>query len=247
LVFIDDDNIINTGNRPLIGDLDSMPFPARDLVPYKKYTSLLATSSVVTTMFTSRGCPYKCSFCDRPHLGSVFRYRSAEDVVAEMEECIRMGIGEILIYDDTFTVNRQRVMDICNLILKKRLKFRWDIRARVNTVDFEMLKLLKKAGCERIHYGVESGNQGILNILKKGITLEQVRKAFRMTKKVGISTLGYFMIGSPSETRETIMQTINFAIEIGADFAHFTITTPFPGTELYRDALKKGLIKTEVW
>jgi len=247
LVFRENGHIVNTGTRPLIQDLDALPFPRRDLTPYKKYTSLLATSSVVTTMFTSRGCPYKCSFCDRPHLGNKFRYRSAENVVAEIEECIEMGIGEILIYDDTFTVNRQRVVDICNLIIKKNLRFTWDIRARVNTVDYDLLKLMKTAGCARIHYGVESGNPEILKILKKGITLDQVQTAFKLSKKVGISTLGYFMIGSPTETKETIMQTINFALNLDCDFAHFTITTPFPGTELYRDALKQGIIKEDVW
>lgn len=230
-----------------IDDLNTIPFPARNLSPYKKYSSLLAKRSPVTTMITSRGCPYKCSFCDRPHLGKIFRARSALNVVNEIEECVNMGIKEILIYDDTFTIDRQRVIDICDELIKRNLDVGWDIRARVNTVDYEMLKKLKKAGCERIHYGVESGNPEILKVLKKGITLDQVRKAFDLTKKAGISTLGYFMIGSPTETRETIMQTINFAKSLKCDFAHFTVTTPFPSTELYRDGLNKGIIKNDYW
>ncbi|MFC1722671.1 B12-binding domain-containing radical SAM protein [Nanoarchaeota archaeon] len=247
IAFKRGEEIIINPKLPLIQHLDEIPFPARHLTPYMKYSSLLGKHDVVTTMITSRGCPYKCLFCDRPHLGKQFRARSAENVVEEFEQCVDMGIEEFLVYDDTFTVDRQRVVDICNLIQKKGLKISWDIRARVNTVDKELLDLLKKAGCERIHYGVEAGNPEILKILRKGITMDQARKVFKMTKKAGIQTLAYFMIGSPRETRETIQQTIDFAIELDPDFCHFTITTPFPGTELYFMGMKEGLIKGDVW
>ena len=247
LAFKDKGKIVINPLPGLIENLDKLPFPARELTPYKKYSSLLAKRSPITTMITSRGCPYKCIFCDRPHLGKMFRARSAGNVVEEMKECVRLGINEILVYDDTFTIDRKRVLDVCDAIIKEKLDIGWDIRARVNTVDYEMLKKLKKAGCERIHYGVESGNPDVLKVLRKGITLDQVRKAFALTKKVGISTLGYFMIGSPTETRQTIMQTIDFAKSIKCDFAHFTITTPFPATNLYMEALAKGHIKTDYW
>lgn len=247
LVFKDGNRIVCNDTPPLIQDLDSIPFPARHLTPYKKYSSLLAKRSPVTTMITSRGCPYKCIFCDRPHLGKVFRARSAENVMKEIDECVKMNIKEILIYDDTFTINKKRVMDICDALIKRKYNLGFDIRARVNTVDYEMLRKLKKAGCERIHYGVESGNPDVLKTLRKGITLSQVRKAFYLTKKAGISTLGYFMLGSPTETRETIMQTIRFAKRIKCDFAHFTITTPFPSTDLYRDGIARGIIKKDYW
>jgi len=247
LVFKDNDKIIQTPLPELIQDLDSIPFPNRKLTPYKKYYSLLSKRSPVTTMITSRGCPYKCIFCDRPHLGKIFRARSALNVIEEIENCVNLGIKEMIIYDDTFTIDRQRVIDICNEIIKRKLDIGWDIRARVNTVDYELLKKLKKAGCERIHYGVEAGNQQILNVLRKGITLEQVKRAFKLTKKAGISTLGYFMIGSPTETRQTVMQTINFAKSLDCDFAHFTITTPFPSTDLYREGLAKRIIKRDYW
>lgn len=247
LVFKNENKIIRTPLPELIQDLDSIPFPARSLTPYKKYSSLLAKRNPITTMITSRGCPYKCIFCDRPHLGKLFRARSAMNVVEEIGDCINMGINEIIIYDDTFTINRQRVIDICDEIIKRKYDVYFDIRARVNTVDYEMLKKLKMAGCERIHYGVESGNQNVLNVLKKGITLNQVKKAFYLTKKVGISTLGYFMIGSPTESKETVLQTINFAKSLKCDFAHFTITTPFPSTNLYRLGLQQGIIKNDYW
>lgn len=247
IVYQEKGEIKRTKPNSLIMDLDSIPFPARDLTNIKLYSSLLAKRSQVTTMITSRGCPYKCIFCDRPHLGKVFRARSAANVVEEMEQIVNQGIHEVLIYDDTFTIDRQRVVDICNSLIEKKLDLSWDIRARVNTVDLELLKLMKKAGCERIHYGIESGNQEILNILKKGITLEQAEKAFALTRKAGIGTLGYFMIGSPGETRETIMETINFAKKLKADFCHFSITTPFPATPLFDIGLKEGTIKYDYW
>ncbi|MBW2989706.1 B12-binding domain-containing radical SAM protein [Candidatus Woesearchaeota archaeon] len=242
-----ENNIVNTGAGELIMDLDKIPFPDRRLTPYKKYYSLIAKNRPVTTMITSRGCPYKCTFCDRPHLGKTFRARSADNVLREIEDCVSLGIREILIYDDTFTIDRQRVVDICMGLLKRKIDIGWDIRARVNTVDPELLRLLRKAGCERIHYGVESGNQRILNVLKKGITLQQVEKAFKWTRKAGIETLAYFMIGSPRETKGTIMQTINFAKKIRPDYTHFTVTTPFPTSDMYLMGLREGILKRDYW
>ena len=247
IVFRHGDKIINTGSPPFVQDLDTLPFPARDLVPYKQYTSVLAKRFPVTTMITSRGCPYKCLFCDRPHLGKNFRARSAKSVVDEMEECQKMGIKEIFIYDDTFSVNRQRVLDICSEIIKRKLDITWDIRTRVDTVDEKMLNSMKKAGCQRIHYGVEAGTERILKVLRKGITLEQVKKAFYWTKKAKIQILAYFMIGSPTETRKDILQTIKFMKKINPDYAHIAITTPFPATDLYRMGLEQGVLKYDYW
>lgn len=247
LVYRDGKTIINTGRRDFIKDLDSLPFPARHLTLYKKYFSLIAKRSPITTMITSRGCPFKCLFCDRPHLGKLFRARSAVNVVEEMEECANMGIKEIFIYDDTFTVNRQRVIDICNEIKNRGLDMIWDIRARVDTIDEALLKEMKQTGCERIHFGVESANQRILEILRKNITIKQVENAFKLCKKTGITTLAYFMIGSPSETCEEIEQTIEFAKKLNPNFVQFSITTPFPATELYLNGLKQGIIKSDYW
>jgi len=247
LVFKSNGKIYNTGLRELIRDLDVLPHPARHLVPYKKYSSLIAKRQPITTMITSRGCPYNCSFCARPHLGKRFRARSAKNVVQEMEECVKLGINEFLIYDDTFTIDRQRVLDICDEIIAKKLDIGWDIRVRVDTVDEEMLKKLKRANCERIHYGVEAGTEKILKVLRKGITLDQVKYAFKLTKKIGISTLAYFMIGSPTETKEDILATIEFAKKLNPDFVHITITTPFPATAIYQKGLEEGIIKRDFW
>ena len=249
LIFYDQNhNLINTGLREFIENLDELPFPDRGLINNKKYFSLLGANNLVTTMITSRGCPYQCSFCDRPQLGKRFRARSFKNVVDEIEECLKLyGIKEFLVYDDTFTVDRQRAIDICNEIIRRGLRITWDIRARVNTVDEELLLLLKKAGCERVHYGVEAGTQKVLNIFRKGITLEQAEKAFKLTKKAGLQTLGYFMIGNPTETKEDILATIKFAKKINPDYVHITITIPYPATDLYSLALKEGIVDKDVW
>jgi anaerobic magnesium-protoporphyrin IX monomethyl ester cyclase len=247
LYFKDKGEIIFTGQRDFIQDLDALPFPARDLLKKENYSSTISEKSFTTTMITSRGCPYRCVFCDRPHLGKAFRARSAENVVDEMEECVRMGIDEILIYDDTFTIDRKRVVDVCREIKRRKLKILWDIRARVNTVDLELLKMMKDAGCIRIHYGVESGNERILKVLNKGITKKQVRKAFSMTKKAGIETLGYFMIGCPEETRENIEETFRFAKELEPDYCHFAIFIPMPATQIYDEGLKRGILHGDLW
>ena len=238
---------IMTGENPLIESLDALPFPARHLTPYKKYYSLLAKRNPITTMMTSRGCPYNCLFCERPHLGKVFRARSAGNVVDEMEECTYLGINELFLYDDTFTIDRKRVLKICDEILERGLDIGWDIRTRVDNVDKELLENLKKAGCERIHYGVEAGTPEILAVLRKGITLEQAKKAFNMTREAGIKTLAYFMIGSPRETKSQILKTIELAKELNPDFVNFSVVTPYPATPLYYMGLQEGQLKTDYW
>jgi radical SAM superfamily enzyme YgiQ (UPF0313 family) len=247
LVFRKNGKTVNTGPRPLIENLDELPHPARSLIPVQKYWSVLARSNPVTTIMTSRGCPYKCIFCDRPHLGKKFRYRSAKNVVDEMEECVHLGIKEFILYDDTFTVNRQRVLDICTEIESRKLRIYWDVRARVNLVDPELLKKMKTAGCDRIHFGVESGNDTVLKVLKKGITLNQVEAAFKGARKAGLTTLAYFMLGNPAETKEQILETIGLAKKLKADFVHISLTSPFPATELYRLGLERGIIRKDYW
>ncbi len=247
LVFYAQGELVNTGRTAMIQDLDSLPFPARHLVPYQKYSSVIAKRTPITTMFTSRGCPFQCAFCDRPHLGKRFRARSPKNVVDEMEACTHLGIYEFLIYDDTFTVDKQRVMGICEEIQRRKLDIGWDVRARVDTVTPEMLKAMREAGCERIHYGVEAGTEKILKVLNKRITIEQVRQAFQWTKKVGMEVLAYFMIGAPTETREDILQTIKLSKELDPDYVHISILTPYPGTRIYFDALEQGVFESDYW
>jgi anaerobic magnesium-protoporphyrin IX monomethyl ester cyclase len=247
IVFKTEDGIVHTGERPLLRDLNALPFPARQLTQYQKYGSVLASGDIVTTIFTSRGCPFRCAFCDRPHLGKVFRARSAKNVVDEIESCVKLGIQEFLIYDDTFTVDQKRVLDICDLIGERKLDIRFDIRARVDTVHEVMIKKLKDAGCVGINYGVEAGTQEILRTLNKGISLDQVRNAFKITKKHRIDALAYFMIGNPGETEKDIQETFRLIEELEPDYLHMTVLTPFPATRIYADALSRGIVSRDVW
>jgi len=232
-------------------DVNSIQFPDRKLIAYDRYNSILSKShkysGFVTTAFSSRGCPYKCIFCDRPHLGKKFRAISASKVLDEIKSCVDLNIREIFFYDDTFTVNKDRVMEICDQLISQKIDIKWDIRARVDTVNEKMLKIMKKAGCSRIHFGVEAGSSEMMRVLKKGITRKQAVNAFHSAKKAGIETLGYFMIGCPEETRSQMYETLNFALQLKPDFAHFAILTPFPGTPLYNDCLKTGLYDHDYW
>jgi anaerobic magnesium-protoporphyrin IX monomethyl ester cyclase len=243
LVFEENNHIVDTGLREFNNHLDLLPFPARHLTPYKKYYSLIAKKNPITSMLTSRGCPYRCLYCHRPHMGRQFRARSPENVVEEMEICKEMGIQEILIYDDTFNVDKKRAIAICDLITQRGLSINFDIRGRIDRMDKDLLVALKKAGCVRVHYGIENANQRILDILQKGITVEQAERVIMETREAGIETLAYFMLGNPTETRSEVLNTIQFAKKIQPDYAHFAITTPFPATPLYNLGLEKGIVK----
>lgn len=249
LVFKERHGEIKKNGIEIIRNLDDIPFPDRGLLGISNYNSLLSRGSLCTTIISSRGCPFQCSFCDRPlsPITSIFRYRSAKNVVEEIAECVALGIRDFLFYDDTFTVNKERVMGICEEIIKNKLKIRWDIRTRVDLVDEKILRMMKRAGCVAIHYGVESGNDKILKVLQKGFTVKKVKETFALTKKVGIETLAYFMIGLPSETINEIQDTFDLAKELQPDYCHFTIFSPYPGTKLYNLGLEKGIIKKDIW
>lgn len=232
---------------PPIEDLDRLRFPARELSAVARYFSVLTDRNPITTMMSSRGCPYKCVFCDRPHLGKRFRPRSAGNVVDEMEAAVRLGVREIVFYDDTFSVERERVRAIADEVLHRGLKIAWDIRARVSDLGREEFALCRRAGLARVHFGVESGDPDILRSLKKGITIAQAREAFAAARAAGLETLAYFMVGLPGETEVTLARTLALARELDPDFVHFAALIPFPGTPLYADALARGIIKRDVW
>ncbi len=250
LVYIDDNgSIVNNGIAPSTDQLDLLGIPARDKLDTGLYTSLLGRDNVITTMFTSRGCPYRCTFCDRPYspVLSGFRWRSPEHVIKEIEDCLRLGIKEAFIYDDTFTVRKDRVHELCDAIIEKKLKFRWDVRAHVNTVNLDLLKHMAEAGCERIHYGVESGSERMMKLIRKNTNKKRVKNAFEWTRQAGMESLAYFIIGQQTETAEEIAESIALAKELKPNYVHFTIFCPYPGTEIYAQGLESGVIKTDVW
>lgn len=238
------DLIATKGARVIHGevpDISKLPMPAYHLMDTKRYYSVIGSSVYLTSIFTSRGCPYKCIFCHRETMGKTFRARSADQVIEEIRYIMSLSIREILFYDDTFTVSRKRVIDICRRIYHEGLRIRFDIRARVDHIDSEVLQCLQAAGCKRIHYGVEASNDRMLEVLRKGITVDLVRRVFQMTRRAGIETLAYFIIGSPTETRKDILETMSLAKELKPDYCHFGIMTPYPATPLYKIGLGKGL------
>jgi radical SAM superfamily enzyme YgiQ (UPF0313 family) len=245
LVFRKGKKILLTKTRRYVEDMDKFPFPAWDLLPdIAKYYrpplfsfSRLPSSSIVT----SRGCPGQCTFCDRTVFGNCIRGYSARYVFRMMKYLHEeYGIRDILIDDDTFVVLRNRTKELCNMLAEAKMDLTWSCNARVNHVTPDLLKLMKKAGCWQIAYGIESGSQEILDKLKKGIKLETIRQALRWTKEAGIKTKGFFMIGNPTETVETIKKTIDFALDIDLDDFQISIFTPIPGSEIYANARKYG-------
>ncbi len=250
LVYLDDaGKVVNNGIAATTENLDELGMPARHLLNVRDYTSLLGRDNVITTMFTSRGCPYRCTFCDRPYspVLSGFRWRSAGHVAEEMELCLSLGIREAFIYDDTFTVRRDRVFELCDEIERRKIKFRWDVRAHVNTMTPELIRRMKQAGCDRIHYGVECGNDRMLRVIKKNMTVAKVREVVAQTKHAGMEVLCYFIIGQQTETASDINDTLNLARELSPNYVHFTVFCPYPGTEIYSEGLNRGVIKDDVW
>lgn len=236
-------------------DLTALPRPAYHLFNMDRYTNLQpATDRIEGFSFpimTSRGCPYRCSYCSQI-MERRWRMRSAEDVVDEWEWLVRdLGAAEIGVLDDSFNIQRKRVIEICELLIKRGLQHvPWIMinGIRANLVDAELLGAMRSAGCIRTAFGVESGNQAVLDsIIHKQLTLDQVRSAFAAAKSMGMETIGFFMVGMPGETEEAMEDTIRFACELDPLVANFSIATPFPGTEMYDLVKEHGRILAETW
>jgi radical SAM superfamily enzyme YgiQ (UPF0313 family) len=227
------------------GDLDSLPLPDRTMLPYQLYNSVVSKTDFVTTMITSRGCPYRCIFCKLSFQKTLSR--SAENVLAEMEQIAALGIREIEIYDDTFTWSKKRLIAICKGMIERGLEFDWAIRDRVSSPTPETMEWLARAGCRRIHFGVESGSDKTLKTIKKAITTTQAVEAVRLAKKHGIEVLTYFLLGLPGETLEDMRETLRFAKRLDPDYTTFSVVVPYAGTEMYEDGLAKGIIPLDFW
>jgi radical SAM superfamily enzyme YgiQ (UPF0313 family) len=243
------DSVRSNPLRPPVLDLDTLPLPAFHLLPIGKYRlhPPFGRRKPAMPIITSRGCPYHCIFCSKAVFGEKYRSNNPAYIVDEIRFLKeKFGVKEIKFYDDVFTLDRKRVIAICTQLKERGIDIPWSCETRVNLVDSELLKVMKNAGCYMIEYGAESGNQTVLNSLKKGITLEQTTKAFKLTHEAGIETVAYFMIGSPQETLETVQETVEFAKKLDPDFAQFSITTPYPATELYRLAVDEQYV-SERW
>jgi radical SAM superfamily enzyme YgiQ (UPF0313 family) len=227
--------------RPLEDDLDTLPNPARDLVPLARYLAFDSHASVVT----SRGCPYECIFCSAPAwTGRKVRYRDPSLCVDEIEELARLGFSEITIEDDLFTLYRKHFLAVCGELIERNTGIRWNAFSRVDTITPEIVGTMAKAGCQAICFGVESGNQEVLDLVKKNSNLAKVKEAMRMAQDAGICALASFIVGLPGETEETLRKTVAFAEELKHEFGSlygFHILSPFPGTEVREKAAEYGL------
>lgn len=231
--------------------LDNCPMPLYNKEDIPKYTQPAVTvrKNPVAHLETSRGCYGKCTFCNKKIHGFQYRSKSYMRVVNEIEYLISLGFKEIHIIDDGFTINKERVKKICDEILRRNLNVSWYPRGgvRVDCADLEMFKIMKKAGCYKIPFGIESGSQRILNEIKKGITLDQAKTALKYAKEAKLETECYFMFGLPTETAQDIQTSFNFAKKLSPDYVKFAISIPLPGTELFNYFRQKGLILTEDW
>jgi anaerobic magnesium-protoporphyrin IX monomethyl ester cyclase len=247
--------VVHNPDRPVIADVDSLPLPAYHLFKMDRYTNLQPTLDHIEggsySILTSRGCPYRCTYCSQV-LPRRWRARSPESVVAEWGWLVKdLGAKEIGVLDDSFNIDRERVLAICDMIVTEGLNHvPWIMinGIRANLVDEELLGKMRQAGCVRTAFGVESGNQRILDtVIDKHLTLDQVRAAFKAAKAVGMETIGFFIIGLPGETEQTMEDTIRFAMELDPVVANFSMATPFPGTEMYNQVLEKGRLLVNDW
>lgn len=245
-----DGEIISDYSSPMIEDLDKLPFPAHDLFKIDRYTNLqpltdgLDRNARSFTILTSRGCPYKCTFCSKPVTGDTWRGRSVENVVAEWRWLVReLGATEIGVTDDIWNLKMDRAKELCRRLIEEGLNtVPWVTvhGMKVNHTDLELFQLMKAAGCKRVGFGVENGDPWMLrNVIRKGQTLDQVRDAFKNAKAAGLETMGFFIFGMPNETAQTMDATINLALELDPDLANFMLAAPFPGTKMY-DMIREG-------
>jgi len=239
-----DGKIHHNLDRPLADDVDAIPFPAHHLFKIERYTNLnpltdgLDPNARAYTVVTSRGCPYKCTYCSKPITGDTWRGRSVDNVIAEWRWLVEdLGATEIGVTDDIWNLDRGRAKDLCQALIDNKLNHvPWVTihGMKVNNTDQELFNLMKAAGCKRVGFGVENGDDWMLrHVIKKGQTVDMVRQAFRWAKNARIQTMGFFIFGMPGETEESMEKTIRLALELDPDLAHFMMAAPFPGTEMW--------------
>lgn len=248
--FKDEQYICNPPTR--ISNLDESPFPARHLLPMKKYRYSFPVPSrnkrrIYASVNFSRGCVYGCIFCNSPRQWKRrVVHRSAKNIVEELKELVtRFGVDTFYVRDEVFTLNKKNVLQICEEILKEKLDVQWFCYARADHLDEEMLLAMKKAGCKLVKIGVETGDPEIMRLIKKGENLETIERAFKLAHKVGLYTHASFMIGHPWDSHETVQRSIDFAKKLNADTVAFPVMTPFPGTEVWDIAKEENLLLTE--
>ncbi|HLE52001.1 MAG TPA: radical SAM protein [Anaerolineales bacterium] len=226
---------LETAERPFYKDLDRLPFPARRMFPNESYIQFgkKKYGYSITTVMSTRGCPFDCEFCSNVVFGGTYRVRSPGSVVDEIEEALALGYDRIAFADDVFTLNRRRVLAVCAEIKKRGLQFKWECLGRVDTLDYATAVEMKAAGCARIYFGIESGNDRVLKLMKKQITTAQAHLAVEAAHRAGLEVGAFFILFYPGETDETVLDTLRFATALPLDYLGLTMPYPLPGTALY--------------
>ena len=250
LTFRNNGQVVSTSDAPLMGNIDALPIPDRDLLG-AEYTSKIFGIEVATKRFTSivssRGCPFRCSFCGcRKFARGVWRPRSMENIMKEFRLLYSKGFRQFLFVDDNFTLNLRRVVKLCRQIKKEKLDIEWLCDSRVDNCSYDALREMVRAGCRLLYFGMESANQRILNYYKKGITPDQTARAVKTARKAGVDVIvGSFIVGAPDETRLEIRNTLQFAYKLDIDVPQLNILSAFPGTDSWDDLVTKGFIDEE--
>ena len=245
IVFKKADGRVHKNGFARIPELDALPFPDRGFVDKSSYFCILGKNRLMTTVMSSRGCPFQCTFCNTPD--HTYRYRSPINVVNEMEMLAKDGIEEIFFFDDLFNINSQRVIEICDEILRRNVKVKWAFRGRVRGITDELAKKCAMAGCERIQYGIEKGTDKMLKKLNKNVTVTDVVNAVKLTKKYGMMAVGNFLLFTPGEDEKDAEEDIRFALSLPLDHAEFNVFIPYPGTRIYSDGLRSGFFERDYW
>ncbi len=242
--YFDNKEYINH-KKAYIKDIEKLPIPNRTLLPTEIYNSIVGTQEQVATIMSSRGCPFKCTYCFTPN--KTYRTRSTENIIKEVKILISLGYKEIFFFDDLFAMKAQKVIDFAKALQAENIKIDWSFRARINTITPELITEVKKAGIHRIQFGIESGVDKTLKKVRKGINTKNIEKAINLCKQARITTIGNFMIGLPNETEEDINKTLKFSRNIGLNYAQYSILVPFPFTALYLEGLQNKLFTHDYW
>jgi anaerobic magnesium-protoporphyrin IX monomethyl ester cyclase len=240
-----DTESISNPDRPFIKDLDSLPFPARQLLPNQNYIQFgrKKYGYSITTVMSTRGCPYDCEFCSNVIFGGSYRERSAKNVVDEIEQALSVGYDRISFADDVFTMRQKRVLEMCAEIKQRGLQFKWECLTRVDSIDAATYVEMYRAGCRRVYFGIESGDDMVLKLMNKKITSDEARHAVLAAHQAGLEVGAFFILFYPGETNQTVLNTLRFATSLPLDYLGLTMPYPLPGTALYERV--KGQIKRE--
>jgi anaerobic magnesium-protoporphyrin IX monomethyl ester cyclase len=249
IAYTDGGRVRFTSPRAFVDDLDCLPFPSRELFDNDAYKRYYAKRFGYTTtpLITSRGCPFTCDFCSRPVFGTSFRARSAGNIVDEMESIVGLGYDRVWFADDCFTLNRGHLLSVCDEMVRRGVDLGWECLSRVDTMDREVAVKMRKAGCVRVFFGIESGNDRVLGLMNKQVTVEQAKRAVYAAKAAGLQVGAFFIVGYPGESNGTILDTLRFASGLPLDYLSFTLPYPIPGTALFERVKGNGGVAVEDW